>query len=227
MLCELCGDSTLKNVILVTNMWGEVSPDIGESHEQELVRALFKPALDKGAQLARHYNTTKSAHDIIRCVTKNQPIALQIQRELVDQGEDIIDTAAGQVVMKELNEQIARYQSEAKAIREEMLQALKQNDEVMRLELQEELPKIYESMNKMRMDSDGIATSYHEEKWRMGEAVKQAQEEANQERELAEAEHRRRMGDLSRRLQGRTNLVALLSGRYYNRNNPERTGDTA
>ena len=129
--------------------------------------------------------------------------------------------------MKELNERIARYQSEAKAIREVMLQALKQNDEEMRQELQYELHKIYESMNKMRMDSDGIATSYHEEKWRMGEAVKQAQEEANQERELAEAEYRRRMGDLSRRVQGRTNLAALLSGRHCNSNSPEQTGSTS
>ena len=92
---ELCGDHALKNVILVTNMWGDVSPDVGEAREQELVRPLFKSALDEGARLARHYNTSKSAHDIIRCVMKNQPIPLQIQCELVDEHKDLPDTAGG------------------------------------------------------------------------------------------------------------------------------------
>jgi hypothetical protein len=35
MFRELCGDSTLKNVILVTNMWGDVPQDVGEAREEE------------------------------------------------------------------------------------------------------------------------------------------------------------------------------------------------
>ena len=88
MFRELCGDSTLKNVILVTNMWGDVSPGVGEARERELVQEFFKPVLDKSAQLARHHNTAKSAHDIIRCIMKNRPTALRIQRELIDERKE-------------------------------------------------------------------------------------------------------------------------------------------
>jgi len=82
-LRQLCGDSTLKNLIIVTNMWEKVIWDSDEACEKELITNCFKSALDKGAQLARHHNTAHCAHDIIRCIMKNRPIAPQIRRELV------------------------------------------------------------------------------------------------------------------------------------------------
>jgi len=229
MFRELCGDSTLKNTVLVTNMWEEVSPDVGETREQELSQEFFKPVLDKGAQLAPHHNTTKSARDIIRRIMKNQPTPLQIQYELVDEGKDIIDTAAGRALNLELSEQIARHQAELKVNRMEMLQALDQNDEETRQELQEEMRKVYENINKAKADSEGMVASYNEEKWRMGEAVRRIQKEARQERERAEAEYRRRMDDLNERLQQSINLVALLNGQHHDRRlvNPQRTGGSA
>ena len=169
MFRELCGDSTLKNVTLVTNMWGEVTQAIGEAREQELIANFFKPVLDKGAQLARHHNTTESAHDIIRRIMKNQPIALQIQRELVEEHKDIVNTVAGKAVNKELNEQVQRHQVELKAIQEEMVRALKDKDEKLRKELEEENCKLREQMKKIRQDSEGMASNHHGEKKRMEE----------------------------------------------------------
>ena len=60
MFRELCGDTSLKNIVLVTNMWDTVTPNVGESREMELTNKYFKPALDKGAQLARHQNAEQS-----------------------------------------------------------------------------------------------------------------------------------------------------------------------
>ena len=223
---ELCGDSALKNAVLVTNIWGEVSPDVGEAREQELVQEFFKPILDKGAQIAPHHNTAKSARDIIRRIMKNDHIPLQIQRELVDEGKDITDTTVGQAVKQGLGEQIRRHQAELTVNRKEMLQAVDQNDEETRRELQEEVHRIYEDMNKARVDSDGMEASYNKEKWRMGEAVRRIQEEARQERELAEAEYRRWLDNIDQRLQQSTDLVALLNGQQDNRTstNPHQTG---
>ena len=112
MFREFCGDSALKNIVLVTNMWGEVSQEDGKEREQELITNFFKTALDKGAQIARHYNTAQSAHDIIRRIMRNQPVPLQIQRELVDEGKGILNTAAGKSINGEFNEQIQRHQVE-------------------------------------------------------------------------------------------------------------------
>ena len=36
MFRELCGEKTLKNVILMTNMWGRVTPQQGAAREQQL-----------------------------------------------------------------------------------------------------------------------------------------------------------------------------------------------
>ena len=80
---KLCGDSTLKNVVIVTNMWGEVVWDVGKAREKGLIDSFLKPFLDKGGQLASHHNTAQCAHDIIRFIMKTQPIAPQIRRELV------------------------------------------------------------------------------------------------------------------------------------------------
>lgn len=208
MFRELCGDSTLKNVILVTNMWGDVSLDVGEAREQELVQEFLKPVLDKGAQLARHHRTIESAHEVIRRIMKNRPIPLQIQRELVDEHKDIIDTAAGEAVNKALNEQIRHHQAQLKELREEMLRALEKKDEETRQELEEATLQIQEEMNKMRRDSEGMAARYDEEKRRMEEAMRQMQEQARQERERTEAECRRQMDDLNRRLQETTDATA-------------------
>ena len=200
MFHELCGDSSLKNAVLVTNMWGTVPRDVGEAREKELATRFFKPVLDMGTQLARHHNTAESAHDIIRCVMRNGPITLQIQRELVDEGKNIIDTAAGEVLNKELNEQIRRHQVELVAIQEGMMKALKVKDEETRQELEEEIRKLQEQVDKMRMDSEGMASDYSEEKKRREEATKQMQEQARQERERAEGVYRQQMVDLGRRL---------------------------
>ncbi|KAF9647081.1 hypothetical protein BDM02DRAFT_3098690 [Thelephora ganbajun] len=177
MFRELCGDSTLKNVILVTNMWGMVTKDVGEDRERELTTKFFKPVLDKGAQLARHHNTAESARNIIRGIMKNHPMVLQIQRELVDDHKDITDTAAGEAINKELKEQIRRHQAELKTVQEDMLKALKDKDEEARQELEEERQKLQEQVNKARMESENMASNYQK---RMEEEMRQMQERINQ-----------------------------------------------
>jgi len=201
MFRELCGDTTLKNVVLVTNMWAEVSDDVGESREDELSTNFFAPVLDKGAQMVRHHNTAQSAHDIIRMIMKNRPVVLQIQRELVDEHKDIVDTAAGEAVNKELNQQIRRHQAELKAVQEDMLRALEEKDEETRQELEDETRKLQEQMERIKADSEGMASNYSKEKERMEAKIKEMEQEAKRERQRAEAEHQRQMTELNHRLQ--------------------------
>ena len=110
MFRNLCGEDALKNVVIVTNMWGGVEPEVGKAREAELTRedTFFKPALEKGARMIRHDNTLSSAEVIIRLVFDNRPLPLQIQRELVNERKDVIETSAGQ----ELNGQILEHQED-------------------------------------------------------------------------------------------------------------------
>ena len=173
MFRELCGDSTLKNVILVTNMWGEVSSKVGEDRENQLSGRFFKPVLDKGAQMVRHHDTAQSAHDIIRRVMGNHPVVLQIQRELVDEQKGIVDTSAGEVVNQELNDQIKRYEAELKKVQEEVVRALKRKDEEARQELEEDKRKMQEEMDNIRKSSEEMASRYAAAKERMEVKVKE------------------------------------------------------
>ena len=143
---DLCGDTTLKNVVVVTNMWGDVSPEDGAVHESELFSVFFKPAFEKGAQMARHYNTAQSAHEIIRRIMMNHPVVLQIQRELVDEHRGIIDTSAGQAVNRELDELARRHQVELESVENEMKQALEGGDEETRQELEDRAKALREQM---------------------------------------------------------------------------------
>ena len=133
----------------MTNMWGEVSAKDGQDRENKLTSKFFKPVLDKGAQMIRHYNTTESAHNIIRAIIRNHPMVLQIQREMVDEGKAIVDTAAGDVVNREINALIRKHQDEMKKLRDEMLQAMKDKDDVTRRELEDERQRMVEERRRL------------------------------------------------------------------------------
>jgi hypothetical protein len=120
MFRKLCGDDTLKNVVIVTNMWGKVNQAKGEMREAELKSSFFKAALDKGAQMLRHDNTVESVHNILRHIMQNHPLPLQIQRELIDEKKDIGQTAAAQEVESQIQELIQKHQAEIKQLQEEM-----------------------------------------------------------------------------------------------------------
>ena len=205
MFRKLCGESTLKNVIIVTNMWGRVEKEVGEAREKELAGVYFRIALEKGAQLARHNNTTPSAHEIIRRIMKNDPASLLIQRELVDEHKDIKHTAAGEAVNEELNEMIRRHEAEMKALREEMRLALEEKDEWMKNVLEQETRKIKMQMDKMKMESDGMAAKYNEERGRMEQTMQRMQEQARQERLKAHEKHMKEINELKAALERNTN----------------------
>jgi hypothetical protein len=61
-----------------------------------------------------------SAHNVLRHILENNPLSLQIQRELVDEKKDISQTAAGAELNRELMLQIQRHKEEMKELQAEM-----------------------------------------------------------------------------------------------------------
>ncbi|KAJ6513035.1 P-loop containing nucleoside triphosphate hydrolase protein [Mycena sanguinolenta] len=119
---QLCGESTLRNVVVVTNMWSQVAPDVGEAREAELAsdERFFRPVLEKGARMLRNYNNVPSAQAILRYLIGNQPVVLRIQRELVDEKKNIGQTAAGEELTRELNAQIQRHKAEMAKLQQDL-----------------------------------------------------------------------------------------------------------
>ena len=211
----LCGDETLKNVILVTNMWTRGPRDINEAREHELSTELFKPALDDGAQLIRHYDTTQSAYDIIRRIMKNHPAVSEIKQELADEDRDIVETPVGQTVSRELIGRAEKNLTELEKVKKEIRQALEEKDEEMKQELEEQARSLRdqtkkiekELKEKIRKDLDEMAKGYAAEKARMEAKMDKMDQEAT-EREQAEAEHNRQLTELNRRLRDTANTSA-------------------
>ena len=122
MFRKLCGEPTTQNDVVITNMWGEVDPIVGEARKNELKHDedFFKPILDGGALMIRHGSTRTSAHNTLRHILKNYPLPLQVQRELVDEKKDISETAAGTELSRELMDQITAHKKEMDLLHEEL-----------------------------------------------------------------------------------------------------------
>jgi hypothetical protein len=149
MFRKLCGEWALKNVVIVTNMWGDVDPRIGNAREAELIRdvTFFKPVFDKGARITRHDNTLHSAQEIIRLLFNNDPLPLNIQEELFN---DISETDAGKELYRELTAVIRKYELVLQEMRTGLQQAMKENDEETKMELEFETRAMTTVIQKFR-----------------------------------------------------------------------------
>ena len=166
MFRSLCGDNALRNVVIVTNMWSRVELEDGEAREAELMTEdiFFKPALAKGAMMARHQDTTASAEAIIRLVIDNRPLPLQIQKELVDERKDITETTAGRELNQELDSEIRKHQEDIRTLTGEMEQATAEKDEETRSELEMETRRMLEQMRKFQEEAQRLESDYWREK---------------------------------------------------------------
>ena len=170
-------------------MWNEGHENINEVREKELSSKFFKPTLDQGAKMVRHYNTTESAHDILRKIIDNHPVALQIQRELVDEGKNIIDTAAGESINQELQELIMKHQVEINELRGVMLQAVKDKEKEARRELEEIKGSLQEKIVEIEKAMGRMATNYAAEKESMKAKMREMEQRAKRDMERAKADY--------------------------------------
>jgi hypothetical protein len=197
---ELCGEASLKNVMLVTNMWDEVSAEVGESRERELASNFLKPALDKGAQMVRNINTEQSAHDVIRRIMNNHPVVLQIQSELVDQHKDISNTASAGAINAELEEEKRRHEAEVRKAQEEKERIMREKEEEARRKREEEMRRQEEEIRRVKEEQERQAFQRRQDMERAEAEARRLAEQARIERERAEEEHRRQVALLNERL---------------------------
>ena len=186
MFRELCGESSLKNVVIVTNMWEGIDRQVGERRQIELMSKanFFEPLLRGGGRMARHENAVASAQEILRLVLYNRPLPLRIQEELVDEKKDITETGAGEEVNRELNAQIKKHKEEMNALKEQMKQAIKDKDEETRRELGEECKWMQDEVERLENDAKRMASDYWREKQEMEDRLRQMEEAKQREHRL-------------------------------------------
>ncbi|KAL0573452.1 hypothetical protein V5O48_008507 [Marasmius crinis-equi] len=166
---KLCGEDTLKNVVIVTNRWEEVLEEKGEARQRELSTKdiFFKPALDRGARIVRHLNTRESAHAILQnLLNNNTPLPLLIQKEMVDEDKRLLDTSAGEELNRELKETMQKHQRELERLGKEMKDMIKNKDDEARKELQDVADSLRRELSVAEQNAQTLSSNYDELKAR-------------------------------------------------------------
>ena len=217
MFRELCGDKTLKNVVILTNMWGEVRPELGEARERELSSdpLFFKPVLEKGARMMRHDASLQSAQEVVRFFLNRKAEVLQIQREIVVEKKDILQTRAGEELNKELLAQMEKHQREMQQLQEDLrgmypiestqtqalkpfplIAAMEEKDEETRREIEYERQRLAKEMERLEKETQNLSSSFEREKLELEERMQRMSEEARMERARIQEEYQRKLDEL-------------------------------
>ena len=138
MFQKLVGDDSMKNVVLVTTMWGKLqSSDDGDARVKQLTETgkFWGDMITSGARHEKYDGTGEDALRIIHMMLYNRPRKLQIQEEL-DNGQRLTDTAAGKEVADRLETLRAHHAQEIEELKKELSQVARKGNEKLQQEVQ-------------------------------------------------------------------------------------------
>ncbi|KAI0950845.1 hypothetical protein AcW1_008042 [Taiwanofungus camphoratus] len=196
---KICGTDAMKNVLIVTTMWEDVTLEIGTSREKELASksTFFKDAIDAGARMTRNYNTAVSAKTVMQNIINNLPQTLQMQREIVDEKKIVPQTEAGIELQNELERQVEIIRHATKQLQAEMVLAAGSKEATYKDEI-EELKRAHdEQQSKMKMMENEL------------------QKLTKDRRRRNIADHRRRQGNIRGRQRAQGSLDCRSANSYF------------
>ena len=155
---KICGQLALKNVLLVTTRWNEVDEAVGASREKQLREDFWAYMLSNGSTMTRFHGTKDSAMVIVSELMSKQTIVLELQRELVDEGKTLQETAAGGFINENISELKAQYEQEVRDL-DELRRQLQESDRTMKRKIQQDwaheqqmLRTVQEDQERLRRD---------------------------------------------------------------------------
>ncbi|KAF6747796.1 P-loop containing nucleoside triphosphate hydrolase protein [Ephemerocybe angulata] len=179
---EMCGENSLRNVIIMTNMWSLVGSDsLGMARAKQLEESpkFLLPAIQKGAVVVhKKEDTREAALNVLRRIMTNHPLPLTIQIEVVDQNKPIDKTKAGLAVDEKLNKLAEQYEKQMQEQLAAAEAARERRDNETRQEQLEEAARVRDALNKLEADRRDQAEKYRQ-----------------LQKELAASEERRRQAE--------------------------------
>lgn len=160
---SICGESVLRNVVIVTTRWSEAEFVTQSQREAELRNNphSFQPAIARGAKLRRHQSdTTTSAHMILREMLHNNAKPLRIQVEMVDDKKGISQTDAAGELNKQFEQADKKHQDQMAMLKDEIWDAIARRDEETTREIEEECWQKVEEMAKRQKSLGGLTEKY-------------------------------------------------------------------
>ncbi|KAJ3082562.1 hypothetical protein HK102_001588 [Quaeritorhiza haematococci] len=140
MFERLCGENSAQSVIFTTTQWDGVDDITGNQRQSELMSNFWKFFIDRGAEVRPYDGGTESGRTIIEALLDKRlgPVTLQVQDEVVNQGLEICQTAAGREVNRHIAELQERYEAKMREMRDEFAEAMKKKDQAMMALVDEE-----------------------------------------------------------------------------------------
>jgi hypothetical protein len=158
MFKSLCGDEALSKVVLATTFWGHVNTTVGMSRESELAKSEFwGKMIKKGSKVLRQDNGKVSAKLIIEYLVKkrtaaNIGVALDIQKEMVDQGKTLDQTGAGQEMNAQLLAMRREYEEKILTLQADLKLAIAKKDEEWKSQIEAERRQTKAKLEKEEKD---------------------------------------------------------------------------
>lgn len=186
---KLCGSETFENVVLASTFWDVVDEESGARREDELCQTpqFWGGMKRNGSKVIRIRDYGQSVDILLQLAAKPE-VALQVQREMVEEEKTLSDTAAGQ----RLNQDLARTQEEhhqQKKIIEERAQAeLRIREEENQRKLAEELAR---QKSAHQLQKELIAARQRTEQRIQREQLAEKRRQAQQAEQEAERERQR------------------------------------
>lgn len=161
MFRKLCGEDPLKNVILATTFWGEVSEEKGEEREKELIKKddWWGGMKKRGSTVTRLMNNTESAQKLVGSFFNAQLITLRIQAEMVQENKYLVDTDAGGFLNAQLAELQKKHKAQLDKIQKELEKAIENKDSELRGILENERTTMTKKLENVEAEQERLKES--------------------------------------------------------------------
>jgi hypothetical protein len=130
MMKKLCGQKSLKNVVLATTMWEKVTNEEGLRREAELKQVFWKDMIGRGSTVARiRTETGNDALALVKSLLKNQPVSTRLQEEL-HSGKPLDQTEAGAEIRVQILKLMRKWKAEHEFEMAELMAAQRKSENV-------------------------------------------------------------------------------------------------
>ncbi|KAF8860698.1 hypothetical protein BDZ45DRAFT_551253, partial [Acephala macrosclerotiorum] len=200
MFNKLCGEDNLGSVVLATTHWSNlktgarIDEETGEARLKELIgtKDFWGGMVDRGSQVVKHDGTESSALDIVlNIVGRKNRVILDIQRQLIDQSLDLNETDAAQALQSELIAERKRFEQQLRNLKEEMQEAIDENDLRAQREIKKEQAKAEAEIQKTREETKALKTTLAQIAREKDEQFRKLQEDMVQQRREYQQEIRK------------------------------------
>lgn len=167
MFKQLCGTNNLNSVILATTHWRNaenvsISESVGQARTKELMetRDFWGGMVERGSKVVKHDGSKESALRIVSDLTRREiRVILDIQRQLIDQKRDLNDTDAAQALQSELLAERKMFEAKLSGLREDMKEAIKENDVKWQKQIGEDQAKYKADIKNTYAETEALRTN--------------------------------------------------------------------